>query len=109
MLVAVSEHQGRRPSRRNRWWADRDSNAGQAIGSKGDNPREKKPDPPSKPSEGADRIVSEPSVETLRAKLDAAIVAEAWDAVEAIRERIVQAEREADGVVQLSTRRRGRR
>jgi len=33
-----------------------------------------------------------PSLEVLRAKLDAAIVAEAWEAVTAIRERIVQIE-----------------
>jgi hypothetical protein len=38
-------------------------------------------------------------VDLLRRKLDAAIVAEAWDAVKAIRERIVQAEREAAGNV----------
>jgi hypothetical protein len=43
-----------------------------------------------------------PSVETLRRKLDAAIVAEAWDAVKAIRDRIVEAERaEAKNVVDL--------
>jgi hypothetical protein len=39
------------------------------------------------------------TVEVLRQKLDAAIVAEAWDAVKAIRERIVQVEREAAGNV----------
>jgi hypothetical protein len=39
------------------------------------------------------------TVEVLRRKLDAAIVAEAWDAVKAIRERIVEAEREAAGNV----------
>jgi hypothetical protein len=43
-----------------------------------------------------------PSVETFRAKLDAAIVAEAWDAVKAIRERIVELERtQAGNVVAL--------
>jgi hypothetical protein len=36
------------------------------------------------------------TVETLRAKLDAAIVAEAWDAVPVIRERIAEAEREVE-------------
>jgi len=34
-----------------------------------------------------------PSVEVLRRKMDAAIVAEAWDAVKAIRERIIEEER----------------
>jgi hypothetical protein len=33
-------------------------------------------------------------LDVLRRKLDAAIVAEAWDAVKAIRERIVEVERE---------------
>jgi len=43
----------------------------------------------------------------LRRKLDAAIVAEAWDAVKAIRERMVEAERDAAGnVVALDTARR---
>jgi hypothetical protein len=43
----------------------------------------------------------------LRAKLDAAIVAEAWEAVKTIRERIVQAERSAAGnVVDMGARRR---
>jgi hypothetical protein len=47
-----------------------------------------------------------PSIETLRAKLDAAIVAEAWEAVKAIRERIVEVEREqAANVVDLVPRR----
>ncbi len=50
---------------------------------------------------------SEPiTVDLLRRKLDAAIVAEAWDAVKAIRERILRAERdEAGNVVALSGRR----
>jgi hypothetical protein len=34
-----------------------------------------------------------PTLEVLRRKLDAAIVAEAWDAVKAIRERIIEEER----------------
>jgi len=43
----------------------------------------------------------------LRRKLDAAIDAEAWEAVKAIRERMVDAEREAAGnVVALDARRR---
>ena len=46
------------------------------------------------------------TVEILRRKLDAAIVAEAWDAVKAIRERIIEVER-AD-VVDLA-RERARR
>jgi hypothetical protein len=37
--------------------------------------------------------VGTPSLETLRAKLDAAIVAERWDAVAAIRARITEVER----------------
>jgi hypothetical protein len=55
-----------------------------------------------KPSVEAERIVATPSVETLRQKLDAAIVAEAWDAVKAIRQRIIEVERaEAGNVVPL--------
>ena len=47
------------------------------------------------------------TVEVLRRKLDAAIDAEAWEAVKAIRERMVDAEREAAGnVVALDARRR---
>jgi hypothetical protein len=46
-------------------------------------------------------------VETLRAKLDAAIVAERWDAVAAIRARIVEVERA--GVVDLERERARRR
>ncbi len=38
-------------------------------------------------------------MDVLRRKLDAAIVAGAWDAVKAIRERIVLAEREEAGNV----------
>jgi hypothetical protein len=55
-------------------------------------------------SAGAKPITSE----VLRAKLDAAIVAEAWEAVKAIRERIVEIERA--GVVDLDAERarRGR-
>jgi hypothetical protein len=49
------------------------------------------------------------TVEILRRKLDAAIMAEAWEAVKAIRERIVQAEREEAGnVVDLSSKVRRR-
>ena len=44
-------------------------------------------------------VPSPPSLDTLRQKLDAAIVAEAWDAVKAIRERIVDLEREQAGNV----------
>lgn len=44
-----------------------------------------------------------PTVEVLRAKLDAAIVAEAWDAVKVIRERMKQVERA--GVVDLAAER----
>jgi hypothetical protein len=39
------------------------------------------------------------TIEVLRAKLDAAIWAEAWEAVKAIRERIGHAERTAAGNV----------
>jgi hypothetical protein len=43
----------------------------------------------------------------LRRKLDRAIMAEAWDAVKAIRERIAEVERAAAGnVVALDARRR---
>jgi hypothetical protein len=38
-------------------------------------------------------------VEVLRRKLDAAILAEAWDAVKAVRERLAEAQREAAGNV----------
>jgi hypothetical protein len=50
------------------------------------------------------------TVEVLRRKLDAAIDAEEWKAVAVIRERIVQAERDAAGNVLPfnATRRRGR-
>jgi hypothetical protein len=47
------------------------------------------------------------TLDVLRAKLDRAIVAEAWDAVKAIRERIVALERE--GVVELDEERKRRR
>jgi hypothetical protein len=40
-----------------------------------------------------------PSVETLRGKLDAAIVSEEWAAVSAVHERLVQMERHAAGNV----------
>jgi hypothetical protein len=51
--------------------------------------------------------IAQPDVVTLRRKLDAAIVAEAWDAVKAIRERIAQVEREEAGnVVSLVERRK---
>lgn len=53
----------------------------------------KTPESRAKPTAQAERNVATPSVETLRAKLDAAIVAEAWDAVKAIRERIIEVER----------------
>jgi hypothetical protein len=52
-----------------------------------------------KPSEKAERIVAAPSLETFRQKLDAEIVAEAWEAVKAIRASIVEVEREAKGNV----------
>jgi len=49
------------------------------------------------------------TVEVLRRKLDAAIVAEAWDAVKAVRERLIEAERnEAGNVVALDPKRRQR-
>jgi len=48
----------------------------------------------------------QPSLDDLRTKLDAAIVAERWDAVAAIRARIVEVERE--GVVDLGEARRAR-
>jgi hypothetical protein len=51
----------------------------------------------SRPSDGPQ---PEPlTFDVLRRKLDAAIVAEAWDAVKAIRERIVEVERDAAGNV----------
>ena len=46
------------------------------------------------------------TVDVLRAKLDAAILAEEWSAVKAIRERMIEVEREASNVVPL---RRGHR
>jgi protein-arginine kinase activator protein McsA len=61
--------------------------------------RGNKPEGRVKPSEQAERIAATPSVETLRAKMDAAIVAEEWEAVKAIRQRIVEVEREAAGNV----------
>jgi hypothetical protein len=48
---------------------------------------------------------SAPTSEELRRKLDAAILAEAWDAVKAIRERIVEIDRAAANVVDLASRR----
>jgi hypothetical protein len=39
------------------------------------------------------------TIEVLRQKLDRAIVAEAWDAVKAIRERMIEVERDAAGNV----------
>ena len=49
------------------------------------------------------------TIETLRRKLDAAIVAEAWEAVKAIRQRMIEVEREGAGnVVALDVARRGR-
>jgi hypothetical protein len=56
-------------------------------------PAENSSAPPSKPSEAERANVATPSLETLRAKLDAAIVAEQWEAVKAIRARIVEIER----------------
>jgi hypothetical protein len=50
-----------------------------------------------------------PTLDVLRRKLDAAIVAEAWDAVKAIRERIVEVERRAVIDLEAEARRRGRR
>lgn len=65
---------------------------------------------PSERPEPKPEASERPSVAVLRAKLDAAIVAEAWHAVKAIRERIAEAERdEADAsgkVVSLDARRR---
>lgn len=61
-----------------------------------------------KPSEPTERDRGEPSVETFRRKLDAAIIAEAWEAVKAIRERILELEQEqASNVVTFPAR--GRR
>jgi hypothetical protein len=40
-----------------------------------------------------------PWLDVLRRQLDAAIIAEAWDAVKAIRDRIAQVEREKAGNV----------
>jgi hypothetical protein len=55
----------------------------------------------------ADPIAKPPTFAELRRKLDAAIMAEQWEAVKAIRERIVQAEREEAGnVVAIGARRR---
>jgi len=49
------------------------------------------------------------TVAVLRRKLDAAIVAEAWDAVKAIQQRIVVLEREAAGNVVALDAARGKR
>jgi hypothetical protein len=68
---------------------------------------ENKPAHEPKPSAETEHNVGKPSVETLRAKLDAAIVAERWDAVAAIRTRITEVERE--GVVDLGRERARRR
>ena len=50
------------------------------------------------PAEGRVSARSLVTIEMLRAKLDAAIVAEAWDAVPVIRERLAEAERDAETV-----------
>jgi hypothetical protein len=63
---------------------------------------------------GASQVPAVPNaealtVDVLRRKLDAAIVAEQWDAVRAIRERIVEVEREAAGNVRSIESARHRR
>ena len=50
---------------------------------------------------------AEPSIDVLRRKLDSAILAERWDAVRVIRDRIVEVERL--GVVDLDAERARRR
>lgn len=64
---------------------------------------ESEPARDSAPALGGSRPFAEaepkPSLEVLRRKLDAAIVAEAWDAVKAIRDRMGEVEREAAGNV----------
>jgi hypothetical protein len=84
-------------------WADRDS---KHVQNERD-PSEKQAPIASTPEEPRHEPtrVSEPTpegsvpLETLRAKLDAAIAAEAWDAVRIIHARIVEAERSAAGNV----------
>ena len=48
------------------------------------------------------------TLDVLREKLDAAIVAEAWDAVKAIRERMIEVERADAGNVRVLRSKRGR-
>jgi hypothetical protein len=53
-------------------------------------------------------VAQPPNIETLRRKLDAAILAEAWDAVNAIRARMVEIERAGVVDLNLERARRGR-
>ncbi len=79
---------------------DPQDSAGSASGSEGG--EEGRAGSPPRPA-----AASEISLDVLRQKLDAAIVAEAWDAVKAIRERMTEVERAGAGnVVKLDTRRR---
>lgn len=62
---------------------------------------------PSQTNSQRSEPVPELTIDVLRRKLDAAIVAEAWDAVKAIRQRMNELERAAAGnVVELASKRR---
>jgi hypothetical protein len=58
---------------------------------------------------GIHKSESGPTVEALRAKLDIAIMAEQWDAVRTIKQRIDEVERAAAGNVVPIDSRRGKR
>src|SRR5207249_369089 len=73
-----------------KWWRRRESKAQSDSASTAANPAGNKVDPQRRPSEPTEPNVGTPSVETLRGKLDAAIVAERWDAVAAISARITE-------------------
>jgi hypothetical protein len=78
---------------REQWWRRRESKANRDTASPREILAENRADPQPKPSEPTAPANDSPSLETLRTKLDAAIVAERWDAVAAIRARIVELER----------------
>ena len=67
------------------------------------NPAENKVDRHEKPSHDAEHAGQLPSLETLRRKLDRAILAEQWEAVKVIGARIREIEHAS--VVDLATRR----
>ena len=78
---------------------------GEPLGQRRDVSSGKQGSPQPKPSVTAARNAATPSLETLRAKLDAAIVAEQWAAVATIAARIRELER-ADVVDLEAVRRR---